>query len=142
MKLVYCFFIVFLFWGCSPEDDDDLDGCWAYIEHEWTYVRLSEKPVYTNLGDSAFVASIIREIRYPSAARENGIEGTVTVEYQIDTLGQVDNRKIVMDIGGGCGDEVIRAVTLATQGIAFSPAKYRQDLVRVKKELDVKFKLQ
>jgi protein TonB len=41
---------------------------------------------------------------YPEEAITNGIEGTVVVEYIIDTSGQIIDVEIKNDIGAGCGE--------------------------------------
>ena len=54
---------------------------------------------------------IFRTIKYPDNARENDIQGTVYCRYLVDTLGQMKDIKIIKGLGGGCSQEVVRALT-------------------------------
>jgi len=49
-------------------------------------------------------------LQYPVEARENGIEGTVIVNFVVEKDGTITNAKIYHDLGGGCGKEAIRIV--------------------------------
>ena len=84
----------------------------------------------------------LREINYPPEARENGIEGTVILDYVISALGTVDTIIIIEDIGGGCGEAARIALYSVTAGIPFYPAEIDGMPVTVKKEVPVNFKLQ
>ncbi|MEL7124254.1 MAG: TonB family protein [Bacteroidota bacterium] len=65
--------------------------------------------------DNNLLLSVYRNIDYPAIARVNKVEGTVVIEFIIDRQGQVQNPKIVRDIGGGCGDEALRIVKMYNQ---------------------------
>lgn len=47
-------------------------------------------------------------VDYPSVARDQGITGTVVMQFVIDKNGEIKNIKLLRDIGGGCGDEVMK----------------------------------
>ena len=81
---------------------------------------------------------IYDEIQYPSTARENNIQGTVVVQFVVETDGRVSNVKIVRNIGGGCGQEAARVIEKMP---AWNPGKQRGRAVRVMFTLPVKFKL-
>lgn len=49
-------------------------------------------------------------ITYPAIARENGIEGTVVIEFLVGKNGQMKDAKILKEIGSGCGEEALRAI--------------------------------
>ena len=126
--------------GCSKEEEDP-ELCWAYIDSNWEEVELSSMPEY--LGDSlSFYEVVIIDLSYPLEARENDIEGRVILQYEINIRGEVENRVIIQDIGGGCGEEVLRVHTLHSQGMAFRPAEYEGLPVRVRKAFPVTFKLE
>lgn len=77
-------------------------------------------------------------LRYPSIARENGIEGTVVVQFIIETDGRIADAKVVRDIGAGCGEEALRVVKAMPDWI---PGKQRGREVRVQFNLPVRFQL-
>lgn len=90
--------------------------------------------------DAALLSYIYQHIRYPGAARENGIEGTVYVQFVVEKDGSASQVKILRDIGGGCGREVERVVAEMPKWSV--PGKQRGRPVRVQFNLPVKFKLQ
>ncbi len=49
-------------------------------------------------------------VKYPPAARDNGIQGSVYSRFIVDTLGQVKEIKIVKGLGGGLSEEVKRVL--------------------------------
>ena len=82
-------------------------------------------------------------IRYPSIARENGVQGTVVVTFVIEKDGRVSNARVVRDIGAQCGQEALRVVELMQdQNILWAPGKMYGSPVRVQFNLPVKFKLE
>jgi len=82
---------------------------------------------------------IYKNIKYPSIARENGIEGMVVLSFVIDKLGNITEPKILRDLGGGCGKEALRIV----KGMPnWTPGKQRNKPVKVQFNLPVRFKLE
>ena len=86
---------------------------------------------------------IYKNIKYPAIARENGVEGTVVVQFVVEKDGKVTDAKVVRDIGAQCGAEALRVVELMnTKGLRWTPGKQRGNAVRVQFNLPVKFKLE
>lgn len=77
-------------------------------------------------------------VRYPPKARRNQIEGTVVVSFVVNKFGDVEDIKIVRDIGMGCGDEVLRGMKKLGK---FRPGKQNGRPVSVIYRMPVKFKL-
>src|ERR1041385_2821969 len=73
--------------------------------------NLSAAPAYPG-GNEAFAKFIRKNIKYPQAARDNKIQGQVTVRFQVDADGNVKNAKVPegMGIGNGCDEEAVRVV--------------------------------
>lgn len=92
-----------------------------------------------NCADKKMLEFIYQNLRYPALARENGVEGTVVVSFIVEKNGKITEPKIVREIGGGCGDEVMRVVNLMPTWI---PGKQRGEVVRVQYNLPVRFKLE
>jgi TonB family protein len=61
-------------------------------------------------GPKALTKFIYEQLRYPTAALEAGIEGTVLVEYDIDYQGRVVDTRILQSLGHGCDEEAARVV--------------------------------
>ena len=82
---------------------------------------------------------IYKNIKYPSIARENGIEGMAVVSFVVDKAGKITDPKVVRDPGGGCGKEALRIVNMMP---TWTPGKQRNRAVRVQFNLPVRFKLE
>ncbi len=63
-------------------------------------------------GSDAFRDFIASNLRYPQAALEANVEGSVIVEYDIHDNGIVQNPRIIKGIGHGCDAEAMRVVGL------------------------------
>ena len=119
---------------------------------EMDFVRVEEMPRFPGCEDvvmtkeekqacsnSALLKYIYSNIKYPPIAVEMGIEGTVVAQFVIDENGQITKLKIVKEIGGSCGNEVLRIVSKMPDWI---PGKQRGRKVRVRYMLPVKFDLE
>jgi periplasmic protein TonB len=83
----------------------------------------------------AFIGSIIR---YPVAASEAGIEGTVYIQFVVNEDGSVGNAIVLRGIGGGCDEEALRIVNAMPK---WKPGKQNGNPVKVFFTLPVKFML-
>jgi len=93
--------------------------------------------------DKKMLEFIYKNIKYPAIARENGVEGTVVIQFVVDKDGGISESKVLRDIGAQCGDEALRVVKLMDQkGIKWVPGKQRGRPVRVQFNLPVKFRLE
>lgn len=77
-------------------------------------------------------------IKYPKAARRNGIEGRVFIEFVIGKNGQMEGAKVVKGVGGGCDEEALRVLLLQNDWV---PAMYKGSPVRQRMVLPITFKL-
>lgn len=89
--------------------------------------------------DKALLEYIYSNIKYPELARINGIEGTVVLAFVVEETGEITHINILKEIGGGCGNEVVRVVKGMPDWV---PGKQRGKEVRVRFKLPVVFKLQ
>lgn len=89
--------------------------------------------------DIKTLAFISRHIHYPPIAREQGIQGTVVVQFLIAPDGQLKNIRVVgKPPGGGLAEEAIRVVKKMPSWI---PGKQNGRNVAVQYILPIKFKL-
>ena len=77
-------------------------------------------------------------LKYPTLARENEIEGTVVVRFVIDKEGTMTDVKIIRDIGGGCGNSVLNALNKMDR---WKAGLQRGQPVKVQYSIPVKFSL-
>lgn len=118
---------------------------------ELPFVMIAEQmPIYGDCNDlpkkertacsnRQLLMYLAKAINYPALARENGISGTVVVQFIINKQGKMTDIELLKDIGGGCGREAIRAVKAMAD---WQPGKQRGMPVNVKMTLPVKFNLQ
>lgn len=72
-------------------------------------VMAADVPVYPG-GDSALKEYISSNMKYPSTARENGIEGIVNVSFTVNPDGTIGSIKIVRMVDPDLEQEAIRLV--------------------------------
>ncbi len=100
--------------------------------------RAEVMPAYPG-GPAAMLKYLANNIRYPSLARENGLEGKVTVKFTVDKDGSIKDPIVLKDgVGGGCADEAIRVIKTMPK---WSPGLQRGNPVKVYYILPVSFKL-
>ncbi|MEG2071442.1 MAG: energy transducer TonB, partial [Bacteroidales bacterium] len=68
-------------------------------------------------GSSEMYDFIKQNLKYPSSAREYGIQGTVVVEFVVNREGKVGNIKVIVDPHPSLSSEAIRVVKLMPQWI-------------------------
>lgn len=89
--------------------------------------------------DKKLLNYIYGNIKYPAEARKNGVEGMIVVSFVIDENGQIQNPKVIRDIGAGVGEEGLRVVKGMPNWI---PGEVDGKVVKVGFNLPIKFKLQ
>lgn len=107
------------------------------ISVEEIFKVVEEQPSYEG-GMDAFYSYLKNEVRYPAIARNNGVEGQVYVQFNIERSGSVSYVSVVRDIGAGCGEEAERIMNKVS---SFKPGKQRGRTVKTVMVLPVNFKL-
>lgn len=107
----------------------DADGPLTFVE------RMPEFPG----GEAALAKYLAKNIRYPHLAQENGIQGTIFIQFVVNrdgTISQVKTNGAVK--GGGLEEEAIRVVGKMPN---WKPGKQNGQLVAVYFNLPVSFRL-
>jgi len=78
------------------------------------------------------------QIKYPTIARENNVEGTAAIQFVVEKDGSISNIKVLHDPGAGLGAEAVRVIKLMPNWI---PGVQKARKVKVRFNLPVKFKL-
>ena len=102
------------------------------------FTIVEEMPQFPGGGEAALIKYLQANIKYPPIARENGITGTVYVNFIIDKEGKVSQAKVLRGIGGGCDEEALRIVNKMPQ---WSPGRQNGRNVIVSYNLPVRFNL-
>ena len=99
-------------------------------------ISFIKKPIYEG-GPSALKKFISDHMKYPKAALDNKIEGTVFLKYSINHQGKVIDTKIISTLAYGCEEEAIRLVKL----LKFKVPKNRGVKVIFHKNIQIHFHL-
>jgi TonB family protein len=80
---------------------------------------------------------LVDNLKYPPEAFRLDIQGKVTIEFVVETSGNISNLRTLNFLGGGCDDEAMRLA----RSICWSPAVKDGELVRSVMKLDILFRL-
>jgi protein TonB len=106
-------------------------------EEIFTFV---EQPPTFPGGEEALAKYLGKNIRYPRVAQENGISGTVFVQFVVDSEGNIKDVKTVGAAkGGGLEEEAVRVVKTMPK---WKPGKQNGRQVSVQFNLPIRFTLQ
>ncbi len=115
--------------GYGSERDDSI-----FSPYDYTSLQLATPEG----GKRVFKQYLEQQLRYPQQAIEHKIEGKVTVQFTIEPTGQLSEFKVIRSIGYGCDEELIR---LIKQGPKWSPTKRKEEAIRDKVRVRMKFEL-
>ena len=94
----------------------DMDTEIAVIEEEEEEVNedeifsyAEEMPSFPG-GDQAMYEYMAKNTKYPTLAKESGIQGKVFVGFVVKRDGSIADVKVLRGIGGGCDEEAVRVV--------------------------------
>ena len=89
-------------------------------------------------GRRAFKQYLEKNIQYPEQALAENIEGKVTIQFTVESSGQLSDFKVLKGIGHGCEEEVIR---LVKQGPKWNPTRRNTESLRDRVKVRMKFTL-
>ena len=89
--------------------DDVVEVVEEESDNEPPMLFTEEMPEYPG-GPEALNAFLTREIQYPEVARNNGITGTVLIEFVVEKDGRVSNAKVKVPLFPECDKEAVRGV--------------------------------
>jgi TonB family protein len=96
---------------------------------------VEEMPAFPG-GQAKMMQFLAANIKYPKAAIENGISGTVYISFIVDRKGKINDVRVLRGIGGGCDEEAIRVVKSMPDWI---PGKQNGKKVPVQFNLPIRF---
>ena len=89
-------------------------------------------------GMVGFTEYMIKNLSYPTAAKEANVQGMVVVSFVVDAEGKVGSVEVLRSIGKGCDEEAVRVISNSG---TWTPAKIGGKAVASKMTLPVQFKL-
>jgi TonB family protein len=99
---------------------------------------VQHKPEFPG-GDAAMFQYLANNIKYPTVARDNGIQGKVIISFIVAKSGAIEDVQVVRGIGGGCDQEGVRVVKSMPK---WKPGMNDGKPVKVKFTLPLSFKLE
>ncbi|MCC7244321.1 MAG: TonB family protein [Saprospiraceae bacterium] len=111
------------------------------IEPEKTYELFDiQKPPSFPGGEKELFKYLSENIKYPALARENNLQGRVTLTFVVNKDGRISDVTILKDpVGGGCGKEAVRVVGEMPRWV---PGEANGNPVKVRYTLPVMFRLE
>jgi protein TonB len=100
-------------------------------------VSAEEMPEFPG-GMSAWAKYLYKNLQYPAVARENNIQGRVTLSFVVERNGEITNIKVLKGIGAGCDEEAIRVLKKSP---LWKPGKQNGKTVRVSYVIPIVFRL-
>jgi len=117
-------------------DDDDGE---EIIEEVTPFYIVEDMPTFNGGDMSEFWKYAMSEIRYPEVAAENGVSGTVYMQFTVSTAGYVIDVKVIKGVHPDLDEEAIRVIKNSPK---WTPGKQRGRTVPVIMSLPMKFILQ
>jgi TonB family protein len=101
------------------------------------YARADKSPEYFRNGEEGLAEFVLGEIEYPKLAKEKSIEGTVIMEFVVETNGYITNVLVQQGVNGGCTEEAVRIMKQSK----WQPAVLNNRLVRYRTIYPITFSL-
>jgi protein TonB len=96
--------------GCAKRQEDPHSG------NDEKHTAVETQATFPG-GMEAFYAYLTANIHYPTAARQNNVQGKVIIVFIIDTDGSVTDVKVQQGIGNGCDEEAVRVIKASPKWI-------------------------
>ena len=107
-------------------------------EEEQTLLFAEQQPEFVG-GSQQFATFLQKNLRYPRAAAQAGVQGKVFVEFTVGTDGKIERARTIKGIGFGCDEEAVRVINLMPN---WMPGKQSGRPVRVRFTLPIAFQLE
>ena len=108
------------------------------VEEEIPFAIVEDKPMFQGKDANEFTKWVYNNIEYPEIAKENGIQGRVTVQFTIDKDGSVKDVKVLRGVDSSLDKEAVRVIQKSPK---WSPGKQRNKPVKVKYTFPIIFQL-
>ncbi|MBC6112906.1 energy transducer TonB [Pedobacter fastidiosus] len=116
----------------------DKEGVVGGVDNE-IYIGggVDEYPEFTG-GMKAFTKYMERNLRYPSRAQEDEIQGKVFVSFVVEKDGSITDVQVLRGIGYGCDEEAMKVIKKSP---LWKPGKNKGVPVRVRYNMPINFNL-
>ena len=102
------------------------------------FMLVEEKPSFMGGDANAFSKWVSERLVYPELAKENGVQGRVTIQFTISTYGTVSNVSVLRGVDPSLDKEAVIVVSMSPK---WTPGKQRGRTVNVTYTFPVIFQL-
>ncbi|MBO8456012.1 MAG: energy transducer TonB [Bacteroidetes bacterium] len=102
------------------------------------FMLVEEKPSFMGGDANAFSKWVNERLVYPEIAKENGVQGRVTLQFTVNADGTVSNVKVLRGVDPSLDKEAVRVVSMSPK---WTPGKQRDRAVKVTYTFPVIFQL-
>ncbi|MBQ9887921.1 MAG: energy transducer TonB [Bacteroidales bacterium] len=99
---------------------------------------VEEKPSFNGGDANEFSKWVNQHLEYPEIAKENGVQGRVTLQFTVNPDGRVSNVKVLRGVDSSLDKEAVRVVSMSPK---WKPGKQRDRAVKVTYTFPVIFQL-
>ncbi len=121
------------------KDNQQAGGTTAPKEEEVMANELVEQPAVYPGGEPAILRFIAENLKYPSIAQDQGLQGTVVLKFTVDKTGAVTDIVVSKSLSRECDKAAVECVSKLKR---FTPARQQGHPVPVKYTLPIRFRLQ
>ncbi|MDD4919527.1 MAG: energy transducer TonB [Bacteroidales bacterium] len=107
-------------------------------EEEIPVAIVEEKPTFLGGDENTFTKWVFERIVYPEVAKENGVQGRVTLTFIVDSDGYVKNVMVLRGVDPSIDKEAVRVVSSSPR---WKPGRQRDKNVRVRYNFPLNFQL-
>ncbi len=108
------------------------------ISDTQVYESVDEMPEFPDDGMTGLMKYLSKNIKYPTIAQENGIQGRVTVQFIVNKDGGIESAKVLKSIDPHLDREALRVVMGMPK---WKPGKKDGKIVRVRYTVPISFRL-
>ncbi|WP_339869500.1 energy transducer TonB [uncultured Algoriphagus sp.] len=109
----------------------------AQTESEEVFLEVDKMPTPPG-GIDGWTSYLAENMKYPKAAKDANVQGTVMATFVVLENGELSNPEILRGIGKGCDEEVLRLVKASAK---WTPGEKDGKIVKTQMRLPVKFQL-
>ena len=107
-------------------------------EESIPFQLVEEKPSFNGGDANEFSKWVNSKLQYPEIAKENGVQGRVTLQFTVNPDGSVSNVKVLRGVDSSLDKEAVRVVSMSPK---WKPGKQRDRAVKVTYTFPVIFQL-
>lgn len=102
------------------------------------FALVEDKPKFNGGDANEFSKWVNQNLVYPEIAKENGVQGRVTMQFTVNPDGSVSNVKVLRGVDPSLDQEAVRVISMSPK---WTPGKQRDRAVKVTYTFPVIFQL-